>query len=230
MRIGLRSAAALLTATAFVHATAAVADLRLSELIVELQPGKNLREDVEVWNDSPDRAFVAAEPREIVNPGSGSQGNRLDPDPTTLGLLVSPSRMILEPGQRRLLRIAAVAATGEHEHVYRVTVKPVVGSVQSATSGVKILVGYDVLVVVRPSTVNPVVTGTRRGQSLTIVNSGNVSVELIEGRQCEPDRSRCSPLPGKRLYAGASWTTQLPKDGPAEFVLKSPRGTEHKTF
>ena len=133
-RIGLALGALLLPA-------AAHAELVLSELIVELQPGKHIRDDLEVWNNAPDRAFVAVEPREIINPSLKSQSDRRDPDPEKLGLLVSPSRMILEPGERRLLRIASLAPSTDQEHVYRVTVKPVVGGVDAKDIGLKLLVG-----------------------------------------------------------------------------------------
>ena len=86
----------------FPWAAPASADLVLSELIVELQPAKQVRDDVEIWNNSPERSYVAVEPREILKPGLPSQSEKRDPDPQKLGLLVSPSRMILEPGQRKL--------------------------------------------------------------------------------------------------------------------------------
>ena len=62
----------------------------LSELIVELQPGKAVRDDLEVWNNSPERSYVSVEPREIVNPSLPSQSERKDPDPEKLGLLADP--------------------------------------------------------------------------------------------------------------------------------------------
>ena len=92
----------------FVVAAPAGADIVLSELIVELQPGKQTRDDIEVWNNSSDRAFVAVEPREIINPGLPGQSARQDPDPEKFGILVNPARMILEGGQRKLIRIAAI--------------------------------------------------------------------------------------------------------------------------
>lgn len=221
-------------ATALVGILVAVAPANagivLSELIVDLRPGVRAREDIEVWNDSPDRTFVAIEPREIVKPSSPSQSSRTDPDPDKLGLLVSPARMILEPGQRKLIRIAALDFTAQHERVFRVTVKPVVGGVQSDSTGLKVLLGYDVLVLVRPSAPNADVVGVRRGKSLTFENRGNVSVEIVEGRQCLSPAAPCTALPGKRLYAGASWTVPLPSDGPAEYTLRSPVRTDRRTF
>jgi P pilus assembly chaperone PapD len=214
---------------AFTATTSARAELVLSELIVDLQPGKQVREDVEIWNNSPDRSFVAVEPREIINPSLPSERAYRDPDPEKLGLLVSPSRMILEPGQRKLIRIAAIYANVEKEHVYRVTVKPVVGGIQSNDSGLKIVVGYDVLVLVRPAQPLANVTASRTDRKLSFSNSGNVSVELVDGRQCTA-HGQCTQLPGKRLYPGASWTVELQTDQPAEYLLKSPGKTERRIY
>lgn len=227
----LRSAiAAACAGTALLAAAPARADIVLSELIVDLQPGKQTRDDIEVWNSSPDRAFVALEPREILNPSLPSQTARKDPDPEKLGILVSPARMILEPGQRKLIRIAALSTSPDRERVYRVTVKPVVGAVQSQASGLKVLLGYDVLVLVRPAQPAATVVGVRNGRTLTLRNTGNVSVEMIDGRQCETGSTQCTQLPGKRLYAGASWTVALPSDSPAQYTLRSPGRADRRTF
>lgn len=211
-------------------AAPAHADLVLSQLIVDLQPGKQVRNDIEVWNDSPERSFVAIEPREVLYPSSPNQGVRRDPDPQKLGLLVSPTRMILEPGQRKLVRIATLAQPDSREHVYRVTIKPVVGAIGADSTGLKLLVGYDVLVLVRPEQPAPNVRARREGRSLTFTNSGNVSVEIIDGRQCDRDHRQCTPLPGKRLYPGASWTVQLVSDEPADYNLKSPGKLDHESY
>ncbi len=218
-----------LGAIALALPAAAHADLVLSELIVELQPGKVARDDVEVWNNSPERTYVAVEPREIINPSLPSQSDRKDPDPEKLGLLVEPAKMILDPGQRRLVRIAALPGNTEHEHVYRVTIKPVLGPVRSENSGLKVVVGYDVLVLVRPSLPQAHVMANRVGRKLTFNNAGNVSVEVVDGRQCVT-RSQCSDLPGKRLYPGASWMVDLPSDGAAEYTLKSPGHSDRRRF
>jgi P pilus assembly chaperone PapD len=206
------------------------ADIVLSQLIVDLQSGKHNREDVEIWNNGPERAFVAVEPREIIDPGQTSQSSRQDPDPQKLGLLVAPARMILEPGQRKLMRIASIAPDSGHERVYRVTVKPVAGRLSSADSGLKVLVGYDALVLVRPAAEQASVAGTRTGNTLTLRNDGNISVERVRGRQCDSGGKSCRDLPGKRLYAGARWTQPLPTTGPVEYVIVTPAGQSPRSF
>jgi P pilus assembly chaperone PapD len=208
----------------------AQAGILLSDLIVELQPGKELKDDIEVWNNSPDRTYVAVEPREIIDPGTAEEKVRKDPDPEALGLLVTPTRMILEPGQRKIVRVASLAAQSDREHVYRVTVKPVVGDLESQSSGLKILVGYDVLVLVRPANAVPAVSASRSGRTLTFKNSGNVSVELVDGRQCDAARAHCTDLPGKRLYAGGTWSEELTSDLPVEYSVKEPGQTVRRTF
>ena len=98
-----------------------------------------------------------------------------------------------------------------------------------ATSGLKIVVGYDVLVLVRPAQAIANVTAVKSGRKLTFQNSGNVSVELVDGRQCSGGQ-QCTTLPGKRLYANASWTVDLPADLPAQYTLKSPGKTDRRTY
>lgn len=210
--------------------SSAHADIVLSELIVELQPGAHAREDVEIWNKDPGRAYVAVEPAEILNPGRPDQNRREEPDPAKLGLLVAPARMILEPGQRKMIRIAALGPDSGRERVYRVTVKPVAGSLESNSSGLKVLVGYDLLILVRPSEIHPNVTGARTGKLLSLHNQGNVSVELTGGRQCDPGGQHCVALPSKRLYSGADWTETLPGSGPVDYSAKSPAGVTHLKF
>lgn len=206
------------------------ADVVLSQLIVELKPGQPMVGDIDVWNNSPDRAYVAAEPREIINPGAAVQSVRKDPDPEKLGLLVAPARMILEPGQHKLLRIASIGSASPQERVYRVTVKPEVGRLLSEKSGIKILVGYDVLVLVRPADAHPVLIAKRNGSGITFSNAGNASVELADGRQCDPTGSNCVPLPGKRLYAGAQWTEPLKSLAPVEYRVISSSRSERRIF
>jgi P pilus assembly chaperone PapD len=209
----------LMFAGIFGPASTAGAELLLSQLVVELAPVTRSRSDIEILNNDSERAYVAAEPREVLNPGTASESRRDDPDPEKLGLLVSPSRMILDPGQRRLLRIATIAPPSDRERVYRVTVKPVVGELSAPGSGLKVLVGYDVLVLVRPRDMNPHVSATRSGNQLTLKNDGNVSVELVDGKACDA-ASSCSELPGSRLYAGAQKTIEVSSSSQVEYKLK----------
>ena len=210
-------------------AAPAGAELAVSQLIVELKPGPSRAQDIELFNDSPDRNYLTIEPREIVDPGTSRERPVVSPDPEKLGILVSPRRLVLEPGQRRTMRIARIGPEGPAERVYRVTVKPVVGGVEGET-GLKLLVGYDLLVLVRPAIVRPALEASRDGSRLAMTNRGNSSVELIDGRQCDVAARDCGALPGKRLYAGASWEQTLPRPGPGEYRVRSADGISSIKF
>ncbi|WP_114227519.1 MULTISPECIES: fimbrial biogenesis chaperone [Sphingomonas] len=222
--------AALAGAALFAVPQAASADIVLSQLVLDLAPGKPARGDIEIWNNDKERAYVVVEPYEVLNPGAATMQRHADPDPEKLGLLVTPARMILEPGQRKLLRIAAIGALPARERVYRVTVKPTVGTVQSNVTGLKLLIGYDVLVLLRPAA--PAVTklsGRRSGDKLTIRNDGTASVELAAGKACVA-KNVCKELPGKRLYAGAEWTVDAPAGTSVDYAVLTATATGHQTF
>ena len=223
-------AAAALFALAMVQPIApARAELVLSQLIVELKADAKTRDDIEVWNNSPERAYVAIDPNEILYAGQRSEERRREPDPEKRGLLVAPARLILEPGQRKLVRIAALAPSVERERVYRVTIKPVAGELSADRSGLKILVGYDVLVLLRPANPRPQLSASRSGNRLSFRNEGNSSLELVDGRQCRPD-GKCVELPGKRLYAGAEWSEPLSSAQPVEYRVVSDGRSDRRIF
>lgn len=213
--------ATLFIASCLLPMSHARAELVLSQLVVELHPSAKLREDIEVWNSAPERAYVAVEPSEILNPGLPGERRTEQPDPESRGLLVAPARMILEPGQRKLIRVAAIGANTNRERVYRVTVKPVAGELASEKSGLKILVGYDLLVLIRPNDSLPNLIASRMGDMLNFRNAGNASVELIDGRQCQADGKNCVQLPGKRLYSGTLWSVRLGSGLAAEYTVIS---------
>jgi P pilus assembly chaperone PapD len=225
MRIGIACAAL----AALAMPAPANAEIVLSQLVVDLGAKADQRTDIEVWNNSEERAYVAAEPSEVVDAGKPNEERRTEADPEKRGLLVSPNRMILEPGQRRLIRLAPIGPRGMAERVYRVTVKPVAGELASEVSGLKLLIGYDVLVLLRPLETRPNLSAVRSGNRLTIRNLGNASVELIDGKQCTTGSS-CVELPGKRLYAGAEWSQDLKSTAPVDYSVVSGGQSVRKTF
>ncbi|AIT07635.1 hypothetical protein MC45_16095 [Sphingomonas taxi] len=218
-----RSLATVVTAVAVagLGAQPAAANLVLSQVVVDLTPAGPPRADVEAWNTGAERMYVVAEPASIVDPGTPAERRVASADPAESGLLVTPQKMILEPGERKLIRIAAVAPRAARDRVYRVTVKPVAGDVSAAGSALKVLVGYDMLVIVRPAVMAGEVAGRRDGTTLVLTNTGSTSVELYEGRQCTAAGGDCRPLPAKRLYAGATWSQPIDPARPVAYKVKT---------
>jgi hypothetical protein len=61
-------AALLMLASIGLPASPAHAELVLSKLIVSLGVASKERDDIEIWNNSDERAYVVAEPSEILAP------------------------------------------------------------------------------------------------------------------------------------------------------------------
>ncbi len=198
--------------------TAARAELVLSQTIVDLMPGKPPREDVEVHNAGSERMYVLAEPFEILAPGSPDErrepAGRAEGSPS---LLVSPQRVVLEPGERRVIRIGFVGERPSSDRVFRVAIRPVAGALSAEASALKVFVGYDALVLVRPTALSGDISAAREGRALVLRNSGNTAQELFAGEQCAAGGQQCQALPSRRLYPGASWRVELPYDTEVRF-------------
>ena len=202
----------------------AMGEMVLSQVIVDLLPAKPPRDDIEVWNDGDERLYVSAEPFEIRAPGTPAETRAPAGTPEESGLLVAPQRLILEPGERRTIRIALIGERPPSDRVFRVAIKPVAGPVSASTDALKVFVGYDTLVLVRPEGPTSEIEGQRASRTLTLRNTGNTAQELFDGRQCDASGADCRALPAKRLYPGATWEQILPFD--AEVTYRSSIGPE----
>jgi len=219
-----------LAGLALAHAQPAVAGLSLSKVIVDLGPDAPPRDDIELWNDGKERLYVVVEPAEVTDPGLPSEGRRASADPQVTGLLVTPQKLVLEPDERKLLRIAAVAERPARDRIYRVTIKPVAGPISADQTALKVFVGYATLVIYRPQHLDGTVTASRSGRQLTLRNAGNTNVELAQGEQCDKAGQNCRDLGSNRLYPGADWTVALPYDTPARFTVQVAGRSDRRAF
>lgn len=199
-----------LPALALAVPAGAHAELVLSQIVVDLAPGQPARQDIEAFNDGEEPLYVSAEPFEILDPGTEQQRREPATNPEQSGILVTPQKLVLEPGERRLIRIAATAPRGPIDRVYRVTIKPEAGDVSANTDALKVYVGYDALVLYRPEQITGQVDGQRSGTELVLTNRSNTAQELFEGEQCDASGRNCQALPARRLYPGVAWTQSLP--------------------
>ena len=195
------------------------AGLSVAPVIVDVPPNQPPRSDIELVNDGTETLYVVVEPARIEDPGDAGEKRVRLTDPQALGLLATPNRLVLEPGQRKFVRLALLQPPGDTDRIYRVTVKPVTGDVKASETGLKILIGYDLLVIQRPANPGASVVGSRAGDTLTLKNAGNTNAELFQGQQCDAQK-HCTALPGHRLYAGASWNVPIQPVGPIDYSVK----------
>ncbi|MHA3840734.1 fimbrial biogenesis chaperone [Sphingomonas aestuarii] len=239
--------AALLAASTIVTcafaATPASAQLAIDRLWVDFEPGAAKRADIVIRNESQDRYYITVAPVEISTPGAEVEQREQIADPEALGLLVSPNRLIVEPGGMRSIRLVSLNEKLAKDRIYRVRVSPEVGAIETADPGaeargvsVKLLTAYDLLVTARPEKGVSKLATRRDADGFTITNEGNTNTLLFEGWACpagarprSPDEqagsaasataSACTEIGARRLYAGNSWTFALPQ-GTERIVFK----------
>ncbi len=200
------------------------ANMILSEAILHFEPGKPLRKDVEIENVGEETLYVQVEPMIVHNPGLDNENREAFKDPREAGLLVTPNKIVIPPKGRKLVRFVVLKQPTEQDAVYRVTFRPVTNGVTSDKEqiGVKIVIAYQVLVLVQPATPQPNLIVEREGKQLKFKNKGNTNVLLREGKQCPSESSseeECEILRGNRLYAGNEWSVELPTNKPVEYYL-----------
>lgn len=202
----------LVTFAAITGAAPALAGIEVSPIIVMMESAAKQEDVITVTNSGDKIAYVTVEPREVMERGVTDEKLRVDPNPATLGLLATPLRMVLEPGERRAVRIVAVAPPGSDDRLWRVKIAPAAGRLKDGQSGVAFLVGYDALIMQRAANPRVAITGRRAGKTLTLTNSGN-SFGMISAIEFCPVSGSCSKLPDtKRIYGGRSWDVSLPAE------------------
>jgi P pilus assembly chaperone PapD len=218
----------LLVVFALLMPIQAHAEFIVSNAILEFTSETPTQQDIEIINRSGDNDYVDTEIRQIVHPGQPDQSKELISNPADAGILVTPNKTILAAGNRKVMRFVLLKKLDNAEHTYFVAVKPVIKGAESTSKlGLKILVGYEVLVIVRPAEMKPSETLTRAGKMLTVENTGNTSLLLREGRQCSSVTS-CTQLPVRRIYPGEKASIELPADLPLTYSIWDGKDTIEK--
>ncbi len=205
-------------------------EIALSQVILDMSANGAGRRDIEVANTSNSVIYVTVEPAAILNPGQANERRREDPDPQRLGLLATPNKLMIQPGEKKLVRFIALQPPGETDRIFRARVREVVGKVKAQTSALKVVIGYDVLVIQRPANAREALVADRHGDSLVFKNGGNTNVLLYDGRLCQHPDKNCRALTTKRIYAGGEWRVRLNGPGEVSYLVDNGNRTIRKSF
>lgn len=212
--------ATLLGAFFLVACPAAWAQLIADKLWIDAESGTNSgRQDVILSNESNRRYYITVEASEVLNAGTPEETRVAIENPEELGLIVSPNRMILEPGTSRSLRIVSINEILERDRIYRVRVTPTIGEIEANPAegeerGINLvmLTAYDLLVTIRPKDPRINIEAEKSSTELRLTNTGNSNTLLIDGTACHraQGEEKCQRLEDRRLYAGSTITFPLP--------------------
>ncbi|RUM93513.1 MAG: hypothetical protein DSZ28_08085 [Thiothrix sp.] len=217
-----------LTCLLILSPPASLAEMILNNSIIHFEPGQPNRQDIVVENSANEPLYLKVTPYSIFNPGTEEQSREKVVNPKKSGLLVSPNKLVVPPKGRKLIRFLNLNPRRNQEGVYRVAVEPVAGKLIAKKAGLKILIGYEVLVLAQPTNPNPKLIATREGQNLKLSNKGSTNIHLLQGKQCPPQSTHaedCKSLRNGRLYPGNEWTISLPYDAPVEYQIAT--GTQN---
>ena len=209
----------------------AQADMSIDRLIVNFQPESAHHQDVKVFNKGNNNLYVNVNVLEVLNPGTEKEQRVPVKDVKKLSLIATPKKMIVPSNSHKNVRLVLLEDAGKTDRIFRVSYSPALGKLKAKTSGIKILVAYQSLVIIRPN--NPVahITAERKGDKIIFRNSGNTNAILQNGQQCHPkDKNKCEVLSGRRLYAGNTWEFKPPYSGPVTFEVDDGKGVKTQTF
>lgn len=220
----------LLTAAPSLHA-----EMVLDRSILVFDGEEGGRQDVEVTNTGSENLYLDTEILRVTDPGTDQEQRLEVEDPDAAGLLVTPARMVVPPGGRRLVRVVTLEEPGEADRIYRVNLLPVVPPLTADTTAVKVVVAYQLLVILRPRDPQPDLVWTREGDRIRFRNQGNTNVLLYNGSQCpegvEPGSEDCVDIGvARRLYAGNEWELDLPLAAPVEFTTTVGTRNQRRRF
>lgn len=190
------------------------------------------REDVIISNPTNEKAYLEIEVLEVTAPGTPDEKWERATDPEKIGLIAAPRRIAIPAGGQRMVRLVNINGYDDQEHVYRLHVKPVSGGAQEVQGkgfALKVLVGYQLLLVVPPRAPVYALEAQRGGNQLVLKNNGNTNILLYDGKQCDA-AGDCATVSNVRLYPGNSRSLELPRDAPVTFSVTSGKSTETRTF
>lgn len=202
------------------------AGILLDKSIVEFANGESPRKDIWVINDENENAYVKVQVLEVRNPGTDEESREEIVDPEAIGFVATPSKLVIPPKGRKLVRLVNLAPSGP-ERVYRVNFTPVLPPLEEEEGAtVRVVIAYQVLALIQPDKPTEDLEIVRYGNDLTFRNKGNSYALLGAGVQCDAQGDNCEDLPARRLYAGNEWKVVLPyADTAAEYSLTNFKGT-----
>ena len=189
----------------------------------------NNYKEITISNRADKVAYVLVNPYKVNFPGEKRQYKQKQEllNPLQFGLVVSRQKLIIPPKQSRVVRFMPLIHNNKKDIVYEVIIVPAVNQFaktkvpnKTVLSGLTIVMGYQIGVILRPVDPKPILNLKREGRQLVFKNTGNTNVIFYKGKQCLG--KKCQSLPDHRLYAGNTWHYRLPFNTSITYIERYP--------
>ena len=200
----------------------------LDKAIVHFGSGAPNRQDVEIRNPDNEPMYIKVEILEVLNPGMENEERRVVSNPKAAKFLVTPSKLVIPPGGRKSVRMLNIGKLpADKDKVFRINLTPVTPDIEAEQMAIKVVVGYQLLVLIQPNTPRIDIQSSREGKKLVLHNAGNTNVLLRSGSNCpapvapptKPSNEGCVEMQSQRLYAGNTVEIELTYDTPVEYFM-----------
>lgn len=197
----------------------AAASINVSPILLDVD-NKSSNDFIHVKNTGTTTEYVEVRAEQLLNPGQANEKLVAITNPHQAGLLVTPAKLVIEPGAERLVKLSLLNSPAAVDSIYRVVITPkanqeLIAKGQGRNIGVQVSVSYDALVIQRAKNAKPNVSAVRDGKTVKVTNNGNSSVLLYGAKQCV--KGTCTTLPVERLYAKSTLTLKLTEAAPISF-------------
>jgi len=143
-------------------------------------------------------------------------------------IIISPSRIKLNPKQTRKLRVIKMSKDIKQDEIYKVICTSKSAPDNSTGDddvglGVKFTfgIGTNTIVVFRPDNIEGNLNVVREGKDLYYHNIGNTTVKVLDVKQCDT-LGECDALENQTLFPGEITKIKLSKSLPITFNLEYP--------
>ena len=200
-------------------------------MVVDFTHDDEHHQDIQVFNKANDNLYVNVDVVEVLNPGTEQEERVPVKDLKQRSLIVTPNKLIVPGNSKKTVRVVTLAEAEKTDRIFRIDFSPALGKLKARRSAIKILVAYQPLVIIRPSTPVMNIKAVRKGKVITFNNMGNTNALLQNGQQCNPQNiTECQQLTNRRLYAGNVWKLDLPYDAPVSFEVNDGQDVTIRTF
>ena len=192
------------------------ANISISLTILDFLPKDSRQKNIELGNNKKDMSYIKSEVSEILNPGMPNQ-KRIPITRKNRGkLIISPLQLTMKPNERKIIRFISTEKNLKKDSVFRTTIVPLIKPKKDQQGiGINVLIGYEVLTIIRPKNMifDLNITRNIKRNTITYKNNGNTNILLNKVVQCDEYGIDCQTLAHKRLYAGNTYTVSLPYYG-----------------
>lgn len=170
---------------------------------------------LQIRNAGDRTAYVAIDVSRVENLGTRKIKLIRNKNPKKLGLLVTPTKLVLKVGKSKKIRLTNLTQAGDKDIFFRVNangIRPPKKTEETKEVGIglqlNVGIGTSTLVIVRPKVMKPEVKIKQIKHKLLFINTGNTTIQISNLSQCR-DEKDCKGMGAITLYPGTERTRDV---------------------